>query len=184
MKNPIYYKEEEMEFIEKNHDELSDSIDSEKYISKYYIGSFRYPKLEFNSVAFAYPTLWFGYRKMYLVSFLFGLLTLIMPGLAMIFGILVISKGNIRSINASNWMIGFILLIGLIVVVIFGFLLGKYANLIYFKSLKKRVISRNEKKYGKSKLGILYGFLLGTLGNLLAIAILAGIVVSIIALVR
>lgn len=154
MKNIIHDKEN-LEFLENNLAEINTCIGKKE---EYYIGRFKNEKNKFNFAALFLGPLWLGYRKMYFESLILGL------GVASL-GILLIvceytfdvtvSESVIRSINLG--------LQGA---------LGMAGNYLYFMSLKRKMIKK-EQDYGVSKKGILYGFLLGII-----LPFLSSIVVS------
>lgn len=153
MKNPICKNVENLEFIENNLEELSKSIGSYEYINEYYIDVFKHKKAIFNLEVFLFNSFWFGYRRMYLKSFLVPFF------LHMILGFLGLFPATGVSFLTS--------ISHFIVYYVFLFIIAKYANYKYFLTLKSRIINKNSKKYGKTALGAVGGGLLGLIGGFL-----------------
>lgn len=164
MKNPILKNSENLEFIENNLEELSKSIGSQEYINEYYIDVFKHKKPIFNLEVFTFGSLWFGYRRMYLASFLAPFFLHIITGLTGLIINLILMQKQVK----PQYIISIAPLVGGVTSLIVVFIIAKYANYKYFLTLKIRVLTKNEKKYGKTVLGIIGGGLLGVIGIILA----------------
>lgn len=149
MKNIIHDKDN-LEFIENNMSELSTYIGKK---DEYYIGRFKNEKNKFNFAALFLGPLWLGYRKMYLESFILGIIISVLGAVLVVYEYsfdTMVSESTIRSVNIALQAV-----------------LAVSGNYLYFMSLKRK-ITKKEEKYGVSKKGILYGVLLGIIMPMLS----------------